>query len=121
MQQEGEIVLQGRLCTVPPHTICRPADSSLGEGKVPKYSRGDECSGSGGERERQYGQTGHSPGLLQVPATRPTTLLSWGRKVTVLMRRRQSSGRGIWGDGSDGMYLKAKKHCSRGRVGLIFY
>lgn len=61
-------------------------------------------------------------GFLLVPATRPTALLSWGRKVTVLVRRRrQSSGKGIGGDSSDGIYLKARKHCFRGKVRLIFY
>lgn len=54
MQQKGEILLQGRSCTIPPHTVSTPADSSLGEEKVPKHSRGDECSGSVGEKECQY-------------------------------------------------------------------
>lgn len=59
---------------------------------------------------------------LAIPSYQPDTLLSWSGKVTVMMmRRRQSSGRGIRGVSSDGINLKARKHCFRGEMRLIFY
>lgn len=69
MQQEGEIVLQGRLRSVPRHSACRPADSSPSKDKVPKYSRRDEC------REMNC-----SPGPLLFAASRPTALRGWAER-----------------------------------------
>lgn len=87
-------MLQGRLCPVPPHTICRPAGSLLGEEKVPKYSREMSALGLG---EKGGGQSVQTDELFSGPPViskyQTHHFAKVGQKSDSPATRRQSS---VW-------------------------
>lgn len=89
-------MLRGRLCPVPPHTICRPAGSSPGEEKVPKYSR-EMSLGSSGSGEKGREESVQTDELFSRPPVVPKYqthhFAKLGQKSDSSVMRRQSS---VW-------------------------